>query len=63
MRAVLRESAAPVLAYCTSGTRSTFLWAFASAAWLPSETIVAAARGAGYDLSGIAPQLDTLHNR
>lgn len=63
MRALLRESEAPVLAYCTSGTRSAFLWAFASAAWLPSARIVEAARGAGYDLSGIAPQLDALHKR
>ncbi|MFP4126869.1 MAG: TIGR01244 family sulfur transferase [Alphaproteobacteria bacterium] len=63
MRVLLREAEAPVLAYCTSGTRSTFLWAFASAVWLPSENIVEAARGAGYDLSGIAPQLDALHKR
>jgi sulfide:quinone oxidoreductase len=63
MRALLRESEGPMLAYCTSGTRSTFLWAFASAAWLSSETIVEAARAAGYDLSGIAPQLDALHKR
>ena len=61
MRALLEEFEGPVLDYCTSGTRSAFLWAFASAAWLPSATIVEAARGAGYELSGIAPQLDALH--
>jgi len=63
MRALLEEAEAPVLAYCTSGTRSTFLWAFASAGWLPSEAIVEAAGRAGYDLSGIAPLLDALHKR
>ncbi len=63
MRAVLEEAEAPVLAYCTSGTRSTFLWAFASAAELDSATILAAARRAGYELAFIAPQLDALHNR
>ncbi len=63
MRALLAEAQPPVLAYCTSGTRSTFLWAFASAEWLPSGQIVEAARAGGYDLSGIAPQLDALHKR
>lgn len=63
MRALLEDGDAPVLAYCTSGTRSTFLWAFASAAWLPSATIVEAARRGGYDLSGLVPQLDALHRR
>lgn len=63
MRTLLRAGEAPVLAYCTSGTRSTFLWAFASAAWLPSATIVEAARRGGYDLSGLVPQLDALHRR
>jgi uncharacterized protein (TIGR01244 family) len=63
MQALLAEADAPVLAYCTSGTRSTFLWAFASAEWLTSDAIVEAARGGGYDLSGLAPQLDALHKR
>jgi uncharacterized protein (TIGR01244 family) len=63
MRALLRDSDAPLLAYCASGTRSTFLWAFASAGWLQSAAIVEAAGRAGYDLRGIAPQLDALHNR
>jgi sulfide:quinone oxidoreductase len=61
MRALLGSAETPVLAYCNSGTRSTFLWAFASAEWLTSDAIVEAARGAGYELSGIVPQLDALH--
>lgn len=63
MRDLLAKASPPVLAYCTSGTRSTFLWAFASAQWLASDRIVEAAGRAGYDLSGIAPQLEALHKR
>lgn len=60
MRALLAEVEGPVVAYCTTGTRSTFLWAFASADRLPGTTIVEAAADAGYDLSGIRPQLDAI---
>ena len=63
MRALLAEAEGAVLAYCRTGTRSTFLWAFASADAVPSEAIVEAAASAGYDLSGIAPQLRALYGR
>jgi uncharacterized protein (TIGR01244 family) len=44
----------PVLAFCRSGTRSTFLWALArSRRGAPAEEIVAAAAAAGYDLRPI----------
>jgi len=44
----------PVLAFCRSGTRSTFLWALARAArGVPAEQSVAAAAAAGYDLGPI----------
>jgi uncharacterized protein (TIGR01244 family) len=44
----------PVLAYCRSGTRSTFLWALARAArGARAEESVAAAAAAGYDLGPI----------
>lgn len=44
----------PVLAFCRSGTRSTFLWALARAALgAPAEQSVAAAAAAGYDLAPI----------
>lgn len=44
----------PVLAFCRSGTRSTFLWALARAArGAPSAETVAAAAAAGYDLGPI----------
>lgn len=47
----------PVLAYCRSGTRSTTLWALASAGHMPAETIIANAATAGYDLAYLAPAL------
>lgn len=44
----------PVLAFCRTGTRSTFLWALARAArGAPAEESVAAAAAAGYDLGPI----------
>jgi uncharacterized protein (TIGR01244 family) len=44
----------PVLAFCRSGTRSTFLWALARAGrGAPAGESVAAAAAAGYDLAPI----------
>jgi uncharacterized protein (TIGR01244 family) len=44
----------PVLAFCRSGTRSTFLWALARAArGAPAEASVAGAAAAGFDLGPI----------
>ena len=44
----------PLLAYCRSGTRSTYLWALARARrGAPAEDSVAAAAAAGYDLRPI----------
>lgn len=51
----------PVLAFCRSGTRSTFLWALACAVrgdMMP--TVHEAAEAAGYDLSPIQPLLRSL---
>lgn len=46
------------LAYCRSGTRSTFVWGLANAGALAPETILTAAAEAGYDLSPIQPYLE-----
>jgi uncharacterized protein (TIGR01244 family) len=47
--------AGPTLAFCKSGTRSTFLWALARARrGDEAEALVAKAAEAGYDLSPIA---------
>jgi uncharacterized protein (TIGR01244 family) len=44
----------PVLAFCRSGTRSTFLWALARASrGAPAGESIAAASAAGYDLGPI----------
>lgn len=52
---VLSTREGPILAYCRSGTRSTFLWCAASVALgKPVDAVLATARDAGYDLSGAA---------
>jgi uncharacterized protein (TIGR01244 family) len=48
----------PALAFCRSGTRSTYLWALARARQgEDGETIVRAGAEAGYDLGPILPYL------
>ncbi len=47
----------PVLAFCRSGMRSTCLWALSSARTIPIDQILKTAAEAGYDLSGLVPQL------
>jgi len=44
----------PVLAFCRTGTRSVTLWSLAEAGRRPLPEILAAAKAAGYDMSGIA---------
>ena len=61
MASVLETNEGRVLAYCRSGTRSTFLWALAraSAGEDPARLADAAAR-AGYDLAPVRPAMDML---
>lgn len=48
----------PVLAYCRSGTRSATLWSLAEAArGRPLPEIIAAAKAAGYDMTGVARRI------
>ena len=47
----------PVLAYCRSGTRCSIVWALGQAGDMSPDQILAAAQGAGYDLSGMATTL------
>lgn len=51
--ATLKQSNSPLLAYCTSGTRSTLLWALVQTIieQQPREQVIAAAQQAGYDIS------------
>jgi uncharacterized protein (TIGR01244 family) len=61
MAEILGNASAPVLAFCRSGTRSTFLWALArSRLGDDPDEIVAKADAAGFDLAPIAA---FLHNR
>ena len=55
---VLEGAAGPVLAYCRSGTRSTFLWALAEhARGADGAALMEKARAAGYDLSPLRGHL------
>jgi uncharacterized protein (TIGR01244 family) len=48
----------PVLAFCRSGTRSTYLWALARASQgADAETLIRSAAEAGYDLRPLLPFL------
>jgi sulfide:quinone oxidoreductase len=62
MAAILADAPRPILAHCRSGTRSVTVWAMASvqSGALTPEAAIAAAAGAGYDLSGLAPALKAL---
>ncbi|MGE0776411.1 MAG: TIGR01244 family sulfur transferase [Sphingomonadaceae bacterium] len=58
MAAALESAPGPVLAFCRSGTRSTFVWALARArAGDDAASLAAKAAGAGYDLTPIGPLL------
>ena len=61
---VLGEADGAVFAYCRSGTRSCHLWALAQAGVGDEpDAVIAAAAGAGYDLSGARALLDALSPR
>lgn len=58
MREVLEAAPGPVLAFCRSGTRSTFAWALARATMGDDPaTLAAKAESAGYDISPIRAML------
>jgi uncharacterized protein (TIGR01244 family) len=58
MRDALANAGGPVLAFCRSGTRSTYVWALAKGAdGADPDTLVGKAAQAGYDISSIKPLL------
>jgi uncharacterized protein (TIGR01244 family) len=64
MSEALDAAGGKLLAYCRTGTRSTFLWALSSASrGEDPRAIVEAASAAGYDLSPIRPALEHLAAR
>ena len=50
---IMDSSAAPLFAYCRTGTRSTTLWALAKAKELSTAEILATSEAAGYDMSEV----------
>lgn len=61
MQEALSGAQGKVLAYCRSGTRSTFLWSLAQArSGGEPDAIVSAAAAAGYDVTPVRPMLDML---
>lgn len=61
MTEALAGNSGGVLAYCRSGTRSTFLWALAQASQgADPDRLSEAARGAGYDLTPVRAMVDML---
>ena len=57
MARALDELPGPALGYCRTGTRAATLWALARSGKLEPNAILNAARGAGYDLEKLRPQL------
>lgn len=55
--AALKDLPRPVLGYCRTGTRSATLWSLHEARKRPLPEILAATRGAGYDMSGVARRI------
>ncbi len=57
----LMVSPRPILAYCRSGTRSTMLWALASASRGDApDDLIDQALAAGYDIRALRPALEQL---
>lgn len=64
MATALSGAQGKVLAYCRSGTRSTFLWSLAQAkSGADPDAIAGAAMAAGYDISPIRAMMDMLAAR
>ncbi|MGF1527189.1 MAG: TIGR01244 family sulfur transferase [Candidatus Competibacterales bacterium] len=61
--ALLQQVKGPAVAFCRSGSRSTSLWALASAERLSPAAILAAAKGASYDLMPLEAQLQARWQR
>lgn len=60
----LMVSPRPILAYCRTGTRSTMLWALASASRGEAPgALVDSAMAAGYDIDNLRPVLEQLKNK
>jgi len=56
--ALLDKECAPVLAFCRTGTRCATLWALSEAKNDTTDSILARAEEAGYDLSALAARIN-----
>ncbi len=59
---VMRDTSAPILAFCRTGTRSITLWALSQAGHLSTNAILETAAKAEYDLSSLRSRLDVCAN-
>jgi sulfide:quinone oxidoreductase len=59
MASALAEQPGPALGYCRTGGRVATLWALAHAGKIDPDTLVSAARGAGYDIEKLRPRLQS----
>jgi uncharacterized protein (TIGR01244 family) len=61
MARALDEAPGPVFAFCRSGTRSTLLWALASASrGASADDVAEAAASAGYDIAPVRAEIERL---
>ncbi|MEY8830495.1 TIGR01244 family sulfur transferase [Sedimentitalea sp. XS_ASV28] len=58
---LIASAGGPVLAYCASGTRCSVVWALGQAATRSADDILADVSAAGYQLEGLRPTLEQLH--
>ncbi|MAQ84189.1 TIGR01244 family sulfur transferase [Psychromarinibacter halotolerans] len=56
----ITDASGAVFAYCRSGTRSTIVWALSNAGAQPTDALLSAAADAGYDISGLRGQIESL---
>lgn len=61
-RAALCVLPKPILAYCRTGTRSTFLWALSEAPNRSMKELFSRANAAGYDLKNIEARLQAIQS-
>ncbi|MDT2050386.1 MAG: TIGR01244 family phosphatase, partial [Planktomarina sp.] len=57
---LLKSLPNPVLAYCTSGARSSVVWAFVNTGIIQVDKILDTLSEAGYQLDHLRPQLEQL---
>lgn len=55
--ALLAELPKPILGYCRTGRRTAALWALSESGRQPAADILAAAKGAGFDLGELAARI------